>query len=129
LAEELSEITQKLILTLAINIIANPPLSPLPIPDQQMWEITCLLNGAQASKSLMVQFTKSENDIQDYPDQKRAGSTEHVIKKILKATQEDVAVKELKANFDPQDEVTERQFWSLVAIADYLKDCRYILKL
>jgi hypothetical protein len=57
------------------------------IPDQQMLEITCLLNGAQASRRLMLQFTKFDKDIQEYPAKKRIarGSKKHVIKKILKA--------------------------------------------
>jgi hypothetical protein len=124
--------TQNLVLSLVVNISKrNVPPPLLPIPEQQMLEITCLLSGAQASKSLMVQFTKSVNDIQEDRSQKRIirGSNGHVIKKILKATREDVAEKEIIAKFDPRDDKTERQFWSLVAIADYLKDCKYILKL
>ena|SRR5436190_21117397 len=129
LAKELGEITQNLILSLTITVIAIPPL---PVLDQRMWEITCILNGAQVSKSLIVQCTKSENDIQNHSQkrQKRIrGITGHVTKKILRVTQEDVAVKEIRENFDPQNDITERQFWSSVAIADYLNDCRYILKL
>ncbi|RIA84202.1 kinase-like domain-containing protein [Glomus cerebriforme] len=94
-----------------------------------MWEITCLLNGAQASKVLMMQFTKSDNNIQEDRSQKRIirGSRKHVIRKILKSTREDVAEKEIGI-FNPREDETERQFWSEVAIADYLKDCKYILK-
>ena len=122
--------THNLILSLVVNISKRDIPPPLPIPEQ-MWEITCLLSGAQASKSLMVQFTKSVTDIQEDRGQKRIvrGSRNHVIKKILKATREEVAEKEIAAKFDPRDDKTERQFWSLIAIADYLKDCKYILKL
>lgn len=105
----------------------------MPIPDQQMWEITCLIQGAQASRKLMKQLTKSDKDIQEDRSRIVRGSGKRkVIKKILKATQEDVADKELDiplVKFNQHNEKRERQLWSLVAIADYLKDCKYILKL
>ena len=103
----------------------------MPIPDQQMWEITCLIQGAQASRKLMKHLTKFDKDIQEDRSRIARGSKKKVIKKILKATQEDVAEKELEKPFVKfnQNEKWERQFWSLVAIADYLKDCKYILKL
>ncbi|KAF0527640.1 kinase-like protein [Gigaspora margarita] len=75
----------------------------------------------------MKQFKKSPKEIEDYHKQVIRGSRNHVIKKILKATQETVAIKEI-GKFDTRDEETERQFWSEVAINDYLKDCKYILK-
>jgi hypothetical protein len=125
LAKELSEITQNLITSLAINTIAIPPL---PIPDQQIWEVTCILNGAQASKRLIEKFTKFENDIQNLSQKCIRGSAKHVTKKILKATQENVAEKEVRI-INPQNDKAEREFWSSVAMAACLNDCRYILKL
>ncbi|CAG8664421.1 24399_t:CDS:2, partial [Gigaspora margarita] len=125
LTTELDRRTYNLTLSLVITI-ANKNNFP-PLSDQKIWEITGLLNGAQASQGLMKQFKKSPKEIEDYHKQVIRGSRNHVIKKILKATQETVAIKEI-GKFDTRNEETERQFWSEVAINDYLKDCKYILK-
>ena len=75
--------TLNLTFSLVVNI-STGEVPFLPALDRQLWEITCLSNGSQATKRLMVQFTKFVKDIQEDRSKKRIirGSRKHVIKKI-----------------------------------------------
>lgn len=99
-------------------------------PNARLWEVTALLKGAHASRNLMMSLTLPSDAVQNLKGKKCVirGSRNHVFKKILKESQEIVAKKEI-GQFSTRNQDMERQFWSEVAIADYLKECKYILKL
>jgi len=118
---------------LAVNL-GHPPIEISERDNQQIKEvaeITAILNGSLPGKDMMNRLRLDQNDIcfdSTGPSVVKCGRTRHIVKKVLKWTNEPVAVKRIP-QFPALEANAVRQFWSHAAIANYLKDCNYILKL
>ncbi|CAG8675001.1 26072_t:CDS:2 [Dentiscutata erythropus] len=107
------------------HIIASHSVVTTNTVERDEWEIAALLSGANVSQALISRTFIDERDICDEPNINQIrGSQGHVIRKLYR--QESVAEKKIG---QLSNETEFRNFWSQVAIAEFLRDSQYIAKL